>query len=167
MGPCDRSGADRGRLILIDEVLTPDSSRFWPADRYEPGQGQPSFDKQFVRDWLETTGWDKKSPPPALPDDVVTKTREKYIEAYEILTGSLFPWSIATGRPIQNLEPWIPLFRPLPWNCGLGRMERRVLHWARRKADDERFDRQVVDPCFAKPVSSDGHRHGSRFGAAR
>jgi len=67
-------------LILIDEVLTPDSSRFWPADQYQPGRGQPSYDKQFVRDWLETTDWDKNSPPPALPDDVVLKTREKYIE---------------------------------------------------------------------------------------
>ncbi len=79
-------------LILIDEVLTPDSSRFWPADRYEPGHGQPSFDKQFVRDWLETTSWDKNSPPPMLPADVIDKTREKYIEAYEILTGQAFAW---------------------------------------------------------------------------
>lgn len=85
-GVCD------GQLILIDEVLTPDSSRFWPADRYEPGRPQPSFDKQFVRDWLETTGWDKNSPPPALPDDVVAKTREKYVEAFERLTGRSFPW---------------------------------------------------------------------------
>jgi len=76
-----------GRLILIDEVLTPDSSRFWPADQYAPGQGQPSFDKQFVRDWLETTGWDKNSPPPPLPADVVAKTRAKYVEAFERLTG--------------------------------------------------------------------------------
>jgi phosphoribosylaminoimidazole-succinocarboxamide synthase len=74
-------------LILIDEVLTPDSSRFWPADAYKPGRGQPSFDKQYVRDWLETTGWDKNSPAPALPDDVVERTREKYIEVYEQLTG--------------------------------------------------------------------------------
>ncbi len=78
-------------LILIDEVLTPDSSRFWPADRYQPGRGQPSFDKQFVRDWLETTDWDKNSPPPALPDDVVAKTSQKYVEAYERLTGERFP----------------------------------------------------------------------------
>jgi phosphoribosylaminoimidazole-succinocarboxamide synthase len=85
-------GADQGRLILIDEALTPDSSRFWPAKHYARGQGQPSFDKQFVRDWLETTRWDKQSLPPALPDDVVAKTRERYIEAYEILTGSPFPW---------------------------------------------------------------------------
>lgn len=77
-----------GTLILADEILTPDSSRFWPADQYEPGKGQPSFDKQFVRDWLETTGWDKDSPPPPLPDDVVAKTREKYIEAYRKLTGN-------------------------------------------------------------------------------
>jgi phosphoribosylaminoimidazole-succinocarboxamide synthase len=81
-----------GELILIDEVLTPDSSRFWPADQFQPGRGQPSFDKQFVRDWLETTSWDKNSPPPPLPDDVVLKTREKYIDAYELLTGRQFAW---------------------------------------------------------------------------
>jgi phosphoribosylaminoimidazole-succinocarboxamide synthase len=79
-------------LILIDEVLTPDSSRFWPADEYQPGRGQPSFDKQFVRDWLETTTWDKNSPPPSLPDDVVARTREKYIEAFEYITGQKFAW---------------------------------------------------------------------------
>ncbi len=77
-------------IILIDEVLTPDSSRFWPADQYAPGRGQPSYDKQFVRDWLETTGWDKNSPPPALPADVVAHTRSKYIEAYEKLAGQRF-----------------------------------------------------------------------------
>jgi phosphoribosylaminoimidazole-succinocarboxamide synthase len=77
-----------GELILIDEVLTPDSSRFWPADQYRPGANPPSFDKQFVRDWLETTSWDKNSPPPALPADVVTRTRAKYLEAYQQLTGS-------------------------------------------------------------------------------
>lgn len=80
-------GILNGKLILADEVLTPDSSRYWPADRYEPGHGQPSFDKQFVRDWLETQDWDKNSPPPPLPDDVVMKTREKYIEAYRQITG--------------------------------------------------------------------------------
>jgi phosphoribosylaminoimidazole-succinocarboxamide synthase len=76
-----------GEVILIDEVLTPDSSRFWPQDQYRPGVSPPSFDKQFVRDWLLTTGWDKNSPPPQVPDDVVAKTREKYLEAYERLTG--------------------------------------------------------------------------------
>jgi len=81
-----------GELILIDEVLTPDSSRFWPADQYAPGQSPPSFDKQFVRDHLETTDWDKNSPPPALPDEIVAKTREKYVEAYERLTGEAFAW---------------------------------------------------------------------------
>ncbi|MDY0167288.1 MAG: phosphoribosylaminoimidazolesuccinocarboxamide synthase [Thermoguttaceae bacterium] len=80
-----------GEIILIDEMLTPDSSRFWPADAYEPGRGQPSFDKQFVRDWLSSTDWDKNSPPPALPDDVVQKTRQKYVEAYERLTGHELP----------------------------------------------------------------------------
>jgi len=79
-----------GQILLIDEVLTPDSSRFWPADQYAPGRGQPSFDKQFVRDWLTASGWDKNSPPPALPDDVVVKTRAKYVEAYEQLTGRKF-----------------------------------------------------------------------------
>lgn len=79
-------------LILIDEVLTPDSSRFWPQDLYQPGQGQPSFDKQYVRDWLETTGWDKNSPPPELPADVVRQTRAKYIEAYERLAQRMFEW---------------------------------------------------------------------------
>lgn len=81
-----------GDIILIDEVMTPDSSRFWPADRYEPGHGQPSFDKQFVRDWLNESTWDKNSPPPALPDEVVDQTRAKYIEACEQITGSPFYW---------------------------------------------------------------------------
>ena len=83
-------GLADGQLILIDEVLTPDSSRFWPADRYQPGRTQPSFDKQFARDWLESTGWDKNSPPPRLPNEIVTKTRQKYVEAYERLTGKPF-----------------------------------------------------------------------------
>jgi phosphoribosylaminoimidazole-succinocarboxamide synthase len=76
-----------GKLILIDEVLTPDSSRFWPADQYQPGKGQPSFDKQFVRDYLETLDWNKTPPAPALPDDVVARTQAKYLEAYQKLTG--------------------------------------------------------------------------------
>jgi phosphoribosylaminoimidazole-succinocarboxamide synthase len=80
-------GTVDGGVILIDEVLTPDSSRFWPQGEYHPGKTPSSFDKQFVRDWLETTGWDKNSPPPPLPDDVVARTREKYLEAYERLTG--------------------------------------------------------------------------------
>jgi phosphoribosylaminoimidazole-succinocarboxamide synthase len=79
-------------LILIDEVLTPDSSRFWPADQYNPGRGQPSFDKQFVRDWLTGSGWDKNSPPPQLPAEVVANTRAKYIEAFEQITGEGFAW---------------------------------------------------------------------------
>jgi len=83
-------GRSADGLILIDEVLTPDSSRFWPADQYQPGRGQPSFDKQFVRDWLLATDWDRNSPPPPLPDDIVAKTREKYVEAYERLTGEEF-----------------------------------------------------------------------------
>ena len=80
-------GLFEGKLILIDEVLTPDSSRFWPADQYVPGQGQPSFDKQFVRDYLETLTWDKNPPGPTLPEEVVNKTSAKYLDAYERLTG--------------------------------------------------------------------------------
>ena len=75
-------------LIWIDEALTPDSSRFWPADQYEPGKAQPSFDKQYVRDYLERIGWNKQPPGPALPDDVVSATRERYREAYQRVTGS-------------------------------------------------------------------------------
>ncbi len=79
-------------LILIDEVMTPDSSRFWPADQYKPGKGQPSYDKQFVRDWLTQSGWDKNSQPPELPAEIVEKTRDKYIEAFEKVTGEKFAW---------------------------------------------------------------------------
>lgn len=84
------SPADFSNLILIDEVMTPDSSRFWPADQYAPGHGQPSFDKQFVRDWLSNCGWDKNSPPPELPADIVAGTRGKYVEACERITGAKF-----------------------------------------------------------------------------
>ena len=83
-------GFSDGELILIDEVLTPDSSRFWPADRYEPGHGQPSFDKQFVRDWLDASGWDHEPPPPALPEEIVDQTAARYREAYEWSTGESF-----------------------------------------------------------------------------
>jgi phosphoribosylaminoimidazole-succinocarboxamide synthase len=81
-----------GELILIDEVLTPDSSRFWPADGYRPGRSQPSFDKQFVRDWLDASGWDHEPPPPELPAEVIAKTALKYQEAYERITGEKFGW---------------------------------------------------------------------------
>jgi len=79
-----------GTLTLGDEVLTPDSSRFWPADSYEIGRSQPSFDKQYVRDWAAGSGWDKTPPAPALPDDVVASTREKYVQAYELIVGEPF-----------------------------------------------------------------------------
>jgi phosphoribosylaminoimidazole-succinocarboxamide synthase len=79
-----------GRIVLADEVLTPDSSRFWPADKYEPGRGQPSFDKQYVRDWVDETGWDHSPPGPELPTDVVEATRAKYVEAYERIAGEPF-----------------------------------------------------------------------------
>jgi phosphoribosylaminoimidazole-succinocarboxamide synthase len=81
-------GASPGaEIVLADEVLTPDSSRFWPADRYEPGRSQPSFDKQYVRDWLDQSGWDHSPPAPRLPEEVIANTRAKYIEAYERITG--------------------------------------------------------------------------------
>ena len=79
-----------GSIILIDEVLTPDSSRFWPSAKYSAGRTQESFDKQFVRDWLLTSGWDRNSPPPQLPEDIVEKTRAKYVEAYQKVTGRRF-----------------------------------------------------------------------------
>ncbi|MBQ3386367.1 MAG: phosphoribosylaminoimidazolesuccinocarboxamide synthase, partial [Eggerthellaceae bacterium] len=80
-----------GRLVLADEVLTPDSSRFWPAESWAPGGPQPSFDKQFVRDWLKAN-WDFTGQPPRLPEDVIARTREKYVAAYEQLTGRAFVW---------------------------------------------------------------------------
>ncbi|TDI18442.1 MAG: phosphoribosylaminoimidazolesuccinocarboxamide synthase, partial [Acidobacteria bacterium] len=80
-------GMDGSRLLLIDEVLTPDSSRFWPADEFEPGKSQPSFDKQFIRDFLETLDWDKAPPGPELPSSIVEATSQRYLEAYRLLTG--------------------------------------------------------------------------------
>jgi phosphoribosylaminoimidazole-succinocarboxamide synthase len=88
----------QGTLTLGDEVCTPDSSRFWPADEYEPGRSQPSFDKQYVRDWASGTGWDRTPPAPAIPDEIVAQTRQKYIEAYERITGESFEaWLDRTG----------------------------------------------------------------------
>jgi phosphoribosylaminoimidazole-succinocarboxamide synthase len=87
-----------GELVVGDEVLTPDSSRYWPADTYEPGHGQPSFDKQFVRDWASESGWDKTPPAPEVPEDVVEGTRARYVEAYEKITGEPFDaWLARTG----------------------------------------------------------------------
>jgi phosphoribosylaminoimidazole-succinocarboxamide synthase len=89
---------DAGTLVLADEVLTPDSSRYWPADTYAPGRGQPSFDKQYVRDWAASSGWDKAPPAPAIPEDIVAGTRERYVEAYERITGEPFSaWLQRTG----------------------------------------------------------------------
>jgi phosphoribosylaminoimidazole-succinocarboxamide synthase len=89
-----------GEIVVGDEVLTPDSSRFWPADTYEPGRSQPSFDKQYVRDWASSSGWDKTPPAPALPDEVVEGTRQRYEEAYERITGEPFAdWLTRVGAP--------------------------------------------------------------------
>ncbi len=94
-------GRDReGRIVLGDEIFTPDSSRFWPADEYEPGRGQPSFDKQYVRDWVTGTGWDKSPPAPEVPEDVVAGTRQRYVEAYERITEESFSaWLQRSGSP--------------------------------------------------------------------
>ena len=90
-----------GNLVIGDEVLTPDSSRYWPADSYEVGRGQPSFDKQYVRDWATESGWDKSPPAPAIPDDVVEGTRGRYVEAYEKVTGEPFDaWLQRTGAQL-------------------------------------------------------------------
>lgn len=87
-----------GQLVLADEVATPDSSRFWPAEGYEPGHGQPSFDKQFVRDWASASGWDREPPAPEIPDDVVEGTQQRYREAYELITGEPFEnWLVRSG----------------------------------------------------------------------
>jgi phosphoribosylaminoimidazole-succinocarboxamide synthase len=84
----------RDRIVLADEVLTPDSSRFWPRDAYEPGRSQPSFDKQYVRDWLDASGWDHSPPAPELPPEIVANTRAKYVDAYERIVGEPFErWS--------------------------------------------------------------------------
>ena len=90
---------DGGELVVGDEVLTPDSSRYWPADGYEPGRAQPSFDKQYVRDWAGGSGWDKTPPAPELPDEVVQGTRERYVDAYERITGEPFKDWLARTAP--------------------------------------------------------------------
>jgi phosphoribosylaminoimidazole-succinocarboxamide synthase len=88
-----------GRLVVGDEVLTPDSSRYWPADGYAPGRGQPSFDKQYVRDWASASGWDKRPPAPPIPEHVVAGTRTRYLEAYELITGDPFAaWQQRTAQ---------------------------------------------------------------------
>ncbi|NOZ79596.1 MAG: phosphoribosylaminoimidazolesuccinocarboxamide synthase [Acidobacteria bacterium] len=92
----------QGKVVWMDEALTPDSSRFWPADQYEPGKPQPSFDKQYVRDWLEASGWNKEPPAPTLPPDVVRGTLERYLEAYERLTGRSLD---LTGMPSDPTQP--------------------------------------------------------------
>jgi phosphoribosylaminoimidazole-succinocarboxamide synthase len=88
-----------GELVLGDEVMTPDSSRFWPADEYEPGRGQRSFDKQYVRDWAAGSGWDKTPPAPAIPDEIVARTRDRYVEAYERLADEPFGNWVARTAP--------------------------------------------------------------------
>ncbi len=99
----DHSDPSRGpELVVGDEVLTPDSSRYWPADGYEPGRGQPSFDKQYVRDWASASGWDRTPPAPAIPDGVVAGTRARYVEAYERITGEPFAAWLARTAPHEH-----------------------------------------------------------------
>jgi phosphoribosylaminoimidazole-succinocarboxamide synthase len=93
-------------LILGDEVLTPDSSRYWPAEGYEVGHGQPSFDKQYVRDWAAASGWDKRPPAPPIPHDIVMGTRERYLEAYALITGESFQAWLARTDAAAEGEPW-------------------------------------------------------------
>jgi len=94
---------EAGELVVGDEVLTPDSSRYWPADGFEPGRAQPSFDKQYVRDWAAASGWDKKAPAPAIPQEVVAGTRARYVEAYELITGESFQaWLARTGDGVRS-----------------------------------------------------------------
>ncbi|HEV2975092.1 MAG TPA: phosphoribosylaminoimidazolesuccinocarboxamide synthase [Solirubrobacteraceae bacterium] len=96
---------EHGELVLGDEVLTPDSSRYWPADGFEVGHGQPSFDKQYVRDWASQSGWDKQPPAPAIPDDVVAGTRARYVEAYELIAGEPFDaWLDRAGAIADGAE---------------------------------------------------------------
>jgi len=100
---------ETGELVVGDEVLTPDSSRYWPAEGYEPGRGQPSFDKQFVRDWAAASGWDRSPPAPAIPEEVVAGTRARYVEAYERITGESFrAWLERAGAPDETGEPTGP-----------------------------------------------------------
>lgn len=99
-----------GELALCDEVLTPDSSRYWPADEYVPGSVMPSYDKQYLRDWLDSTGWDHTPPPPPLPDEIVASVRSRYIEAYEIITGRPFDARPShAGSETPDNQPTHPL----------------------------------------------------------
>lgn len=91
-------GLEENRVILVDEVLTPDSSRYWEENTWRPGISPPSFDKQFVRDWLEASGWDKNSPPPQLPPEIIQKTRDRYVEAFERVTGQKFPTKVSSWK---------------------------------------------------------------------
>jgi phosphoribosylaminoimidazole-succinocarboxamide synthase len=103
----DDASGGRPELVLADEVLTPDSSRYWPVDSYEVGRPQPSFDKQYVRDWAATSGWDKRPPAPPIPHEVVVGTRERYLEAYTLITGEPFQaWLIRTDAAAEH-DPWV------------------------------------------------------------
>ncbi len=138
------------RIILIDEVLTPDSSRFWPRDSYAPGGPQPSFDKQFVRDYLERISWNKQPPVPSLPDDVVVKTREKYVEAFRRLTGREL--AVISDRLERLVEEMVD--RGVQFDDAVQRV-REALHRARarplRRQPDQNRRRPGHAPQHAHP----------------
>ena len=156
-----------GALVLGDEVCTPDSSRFWPADSYEPGHGQPSFDKQYVRDWASGTGWDKPPPAPEIPDDVVAATRERYVDAYESLAGEPFSAWLERTSPMRArvlIRPKAGILDPqgqtveraLPALGFAGRLERprRPARRARRRGPVAAAAR-CASSCSSNPLIED------------
>ena len=157
-----------GDLVVGDEVLTPDSSRFWPVEGYEPGHGQPSFDKQYVRDWASESGWDKSPPAPAIPDDVVAGTRAKYVEAYELITGEPFDAWLAPDGALMRVTVLVrpkagildpqgqAVERALPalGFAGVGAGPRRAPDRARRRGRRRR-SRRCARRCSTNPLIED------------
>ena len=166
-------------IVLGDEVLTPDSSRFWPADGYEPGRGQPSFDKQFVRDWASGSGWDKTPPAPELPDDVVEGTRERYVEAYERIAGEPFGrWlerSAVKARVLIRPKEGIldpqgqAVERALPALGFEGVSNVRVGRLVELEVDDPAAVPEMCERLLANPLIEDYEVHGGgvKFGVVR
>ena len=170
-----------GELVLGDEVCTPDSSRFWPADEYEPGRGQPSFDKQYVRDWASGTGWDKTPPAPAIPDDVVAATRERYVTAYERLAGEPFSAWLERDAPREGAGP-DPAEGGDPRSAGPDRRARAAgarvrgrvatstsAGWSSSTSRTRRGCREMCERLLANPLIEDYEIVGQlvRFGVVR
>ena len=165
---------ESGELVLGDEVCTPDSSRFWPADEYEPGRGQPSFDKQYVRDWAAGTGWDKSPPAPPIPDDVVAATRERYVTAYERLAGEPFSaWLERAGAPMRArvlIRPKAGILDPqgqtveraLPALGLRGRRQRaRRAAWSSSTSRTRRSSTQMCEQLLTNPLIEDYEIRGA------